>query len=443
MPWNGQIVMCFTLELSSSIAKLGDGVSNFRNKASFFHGFAINLEYCQTNKQPLLLCCLPLLCLLCFIFVVDFLFLFQELSASDEDEDIENTAPSPGESVHGRVILTMIPQETQKSSIRSHRFTAPSCPTRIQELQQEVHCHGENQGCHHQGPKGQNFVPPSPTGTSDGSQRCHLLSRRTRALPTKSLPMPVRPCNNKEFPSFPHNKEVMAPPTSGTASPAEGATMPALKAPPPQLTAPTTQFSNQSAPTGGVEYSISEAIANPSQVAAAASAKQEFRTLIRKAIRNKVYRKCKLVVGEKTALVLTEMVLDSLQIARFQGNDPETKARKADWCKKWKKLCCQTLNSVCGYAQGCLRAAFEDYRKANGVYVTIKDLKNCAFRLLDPNNQQLVKLMAWYMSISGCQKGLPMNPTGVKKSADTPQSAKQSPLQELPRTCTCTPPLKQ
>ena len=187
------------------------------------------------------------------------------------------------------------------------------------------------------------------------------------------------------------------PPTSGTGSPSEGAPMPALKAPPPQVAAATTQFSNQLAPTGGVEYSISEAIANPSQVAAAASAKQEFRTLIRKAIRNKVYRKCKLVVGEKTALVLTEMVLDSLQIARFQGNDPETKARKGEWCKKWKKLCCQTLNLVRGYAQGRLRAAFEDYRKTNGVYVTIKDLKNCAFRLLDPNNQQHVKLMAWYV----------------------------------------------
>ena len=119
--------------------------------------------------------------------------------------------------------------------------------------------------------------------------------------------------------------------------------------------------------------------------------------LIHEAVKDTTWRKNKVCKGPKSGKRLAEMILDSLDIDQFRGDDPETEAARQEWIEEYQATCTTKLNYVRGYVQGRLKDACHRYRvDHNGHLPPIEWFEKCLMRTIDWNNEDERKFFCWY-----------------------------------------------
>jgi hypothetical protein len=120
--------------------------------------------------------------------------------------------------------------------------------------------------------------------------------------------------------------------------------------------------------------------------------------LIHTTIKNKTMRKIKFAHGNNKERHALEVLKDANLGPNFMGDSPKAVENRDTWVKAYVGMCTSKLNGLRNYAQGQVHKACIKWMEThNGKLPTLDRLEAIISRTLDPNNQDDLALMQWWV----------------------------------------------
>lgn len=125
---------------------------------------------------------------------------------------------------------------------------------------------------------------------------------------------------------------------------------------------------------------------------------EHMEKLIHTTIKNKTMRKIKFAHGESKERHALEVLKDANLGPNFMGDSPQAVANRETWVTAYTGMCTSKLNGLRNYAQGQVHKACVKWMDThNGMLPTLDRLEAIISRTLDPNNQDDMALMQWWV----------------------------------------------